>query len=527
LRAAAQAPGRAAAPVLVLADDGEKFGIWSDTHKLCYEDGWLDGFFTALAAESDWLRVRTFAEVLDRTQPRGRTYLPTASYAEMMEWALPPAAQRGLHQALDRVDAGAAADSQGGANAPGTHDGDDLRLFVRGGFWRNFLAKYPESNWLHKRMLDVSRRVAATAHRRGDDHAAVRQAREALWKAQCNCAYWHGLFGGLYLPHLRGALYEQLLVAEAALATCEPLPSYELLDLDADRQPEIVLRSDAIQAFIKPDEGGAVFELDARRQHFNLLDVMTRREEAYHDRLRRFAAEVAAGGAAATAQNIHDIVAVKEPGLEQRLFYDVYRRGSFIDHALAADATIDRFVAATLPELAELAGAPYPWTRHAGGVRLERTTPLLVPGTPRLGVRKYLHLDGAALVADYELRQDGSAPAEFVFAVELAVNFRAGDASDRWFEVPGLALDDRRLGSTGATPGVRRFDAVDAWLGLRTVFTASVAAQVWRMPIETVSMSDGGFERVYQGSALLFCFPLQLAPGDTWTVRISQGVDAA
>ena len=37
---------------------------------------------------------------------------------------------------------------------------------------------------------------------------------DALWAGQCNCAYWHGVFGGLYLPHLRQALYRELLSAE-------------------------------------------------------------------------------------------------------------------------------------------------------------------------------------------------------------------------------------------------------------------------------------------------------------------------
>jgi alpha-amylase len=492
----------------VLADDGEKFGIWSNTHALCYEEGWLERFFTALEAEAEWLRMRTFSEVLDRTLPRGRTYLPTASYAEMMEWALPPAAQRSLHQAQERVG-----------------DGDELRIFVRGGFWRNFLAKYPESNWLHKRMLDTSRRVEAHATRWGQDHRAVRQAREALWKSQCNCAYWHGLFGGLYLPHLRGALYEQLLEAEAALATVETPPAFEVLDLDSDRRPEIVLRSGDLQAFLKPDEGGAVFELDHLRRRFNLLDVMTRREEAYHDRLRALGGDAPSHDAGA-AVSIHDLVAVKEPGLERRLFYDVYRRGSCIDHALAPDATIERFVEATLPELADLAGAPYPWTRDGDGVRLERTTALLVPGTQRLRVAKRIHLESDTLHAHYEVGLEGTEPVDLVFAIEMAVNFRAGDAPDRYYDLPDAPLDDRRLGSTGVAAGVRRIDVVDDWLGLRSVFETSIECELWRMPIETVSMSESGFERVHQGAALLFRFPLRLEPGRAWSVHLVQGVRA-
>ena len=49
-------------------------------------------------------------------------------------------------------------------------------------------------------------------------------------------------------------------------------------------------------------------------------------------------------------------------------------------------------------------------------------------------------------------------------------------------------------------------------------------ATAWWSPIETVSNSEGGFERVYQGSALVFTWPLRLAPGTALTVRIAHAV---
>src|SRR5690606_35004934 len=74
-------------PTVVMADDGEKFGVWPDTYKHCYQDKWLEKFFRMLERESGWITMKTFSEVLDETEPLGRIYLPTASYVEMMEWA--------------------------------------------------------------------------------------------------------------------------------------------------------------------------------------------------------------------------------------------------------------------------------------------------------------------------------------------------------------------------------------------------------------------------------------------------------
>ena len=116
--------------------------------------------------------------------------------------------------------------------------------------------------------------------------------------------------------------------------------------------------------------------LDDRRRHFNLLDLLTRREEAYHDKLRQVAESRSGETRGGGAVSIHDLVAVKEPGLERRLVYDAYRRGSCIDHALPPEATFDSFERAILPELADLPGRPYAWRIESGVLCLERTAPL-------------------------------------------------------------------------------------------------------------------------------------------------------
>ncbi len=55
--------------------------------------------------------------------------------------------------------------------------------------------------------------------------------------------------------------------------------------------------------------------------------------------------------------------------------------------------------------------------------------------------------------------------------------------------------------------------------GVRVDVTVEPAARLTWFPIETVSNSEGGFERVYQGSSLLARWPLGLAVGDSISVR--------
>ena len=124
--------------IVVFADDGEKFGVWPNTFDHVYTNGWLERFFSAIEDNLDWINLMHFQEALDRFKPLGRIYLPTASYAEMGEWSLFSQASTEFvdfeHYLMDQ----------------GVYE--DNSVFVRGGFWRNFLAKYREVNDMHKKM---------------------------------------------------------------------------------------------------------------------------------------------------------------------------------------------------------------------------------------------------------------------------------------------------------------------------------------------------------------------------------------
>ncbi|MDP2688680.1 MAG: DUF1925 domain-containing protein, partial [Deltaproteobacteria bacterium] len=183
----------------IYGDDGEKFGVWPGTAKWVFEEGWLESFFKVIERNLDWIKPVTFSEYLDAEKPLGRIYLPTTSYMEMGEWSLPAEASRAYMELVEDV--------------KGWENGERVRRFLQGGVWRNFFSKYPESNWMHKRMLQVSEMVRQKAAANPDDKR-VSDARHALYMAQCNDAYWHGVFGGIYLPHLRGEVYRNIIRAE-------------------------------------------------------------------------------------------------------------------------------------------------------------------------------------------------------------------------------------------------------------------------------------------------------------------------
>ena len=70
---------------------------------------------------------------------------------------------------------------------------------------------------VYARMMEISQRLADAESSNGE----LVEARRELYRAQCNCPWWHGTFGGLYLPHLRHAVYRHLINADSALLQAE------------------------------------------------------------------------------------------------------------------------------------------------------------------------------------------------------------------------------------------------------------------------------------------------------------------
>ncbi|NLN06284.1 MAG: DUF1926 domain-containing protein [Firmicutes bacterium] len=469
--------------VVVLADDGEKFGSWPGTAKHVYEKKWLEKFFTLLSENSDWLVVTTFSEFLHSRPPAGLVYLPAGSYREMEEWS--------------------------------------------GGSWRNFFTRYPESNQLHKKMLHVREKIQLLP-----EGPQKKKAQEYLWAGQCNCAYWHGVFGGLYLNFLRSAIYSRLIAAEEladrVLHPKEPWLAVEQKDFDYDGREEVIVSGSELNFVLAPAAGGSLLELDFKPRRFNLLDVLTRRKEPYHcDLYER------AQGLCETeeARSIHHITRVKEAGLERFLVYDAYRRLSLLDHFYPPGTVLDS------PDAAQAeAGDFVCGTYELKQLAADKKASLLLERQGRVSLRarhysvtvrkalSYLPQSGE-ISFDYELQNMGKEPLGIIFAVEFNLTFLAGKAADRYYHAPGQKLIERNIASRGVLAQVNRFGLVDEWLGLAAMFRFDRPATVWRMPLETVSQSEAGMERVYQGSSLFFSWEIKLLPDTVWAVTFTQSLE--
>ncbi|MBI1966900.1 MAG: DUF1926 domain-containing protein [Gemmatimonadetes bacterium] len=430
----------------VLADDGEKFGGWPGTRQWVYERGWLDEFLDTMHAliESGDVRLTTLAAALEEVPSGGLAYLPTASYREMETWALPPEAAARLGRLEDEL----------GEQRLAGPDG----ALVRGAHWRNFLVRYPEANRMHKKMLALS----ALCRRRGDPP----EARRAVGRAQCNDAYWHGVFGGLYLPHLREAVWRNLALAEQELRRDEPL-TFDVLDFDGDGAEEIWIHSWAFSALVSPHRGGAIEEFTLFAPGLNYGDVLTRRREAYH------LVAVAAGEEGPTqpgagAPSIHDLARL--PHLSQAPPLDGDDRAMFLDRILPGDLPVDAYARGDYRPLHSWARTTFEVSVAASPESVELVC--RVPtGAVGAGLReKRLRFDAqGGITVAYRWDPAAFAPAAF-FAPEISL---------------ARALDLK------CTPG----------------------AEVWSYPITTVAQSERGLEETLQGTSFTPRWPVAVSAG--------------
>ncbi|MDD8025881.1 MAG: DUF1926 domain-containing protein [Acidobacteriota bacterium] len=439
----------------ILGDDGEKFGMWPGTKSWVYDEGWLEKFMAFLESDPR-LETRTFSEMLETAPAGGRVYLPPGSYEEMTAWVLDPDEARTF------------AILKKGVSGP-------ARRFLRGGFFREFFLKYPESDHLHKRMLAISRRVMAE----GEE-----AARRELFQAQGNDPYWHGVFGGLYLPHLREAAYYHLLRAETLTPTP---PGWQALDAEVDGRVVVSRRDERFGLHVKPSRGGALTEIDYYPQGRNLGDVLSRRPETYHR-----ATETASGG---EGGSIHDLAKSLPPGAASLLAYDRHPRWCGLDHFLHPDTTEAGFQASAYDEMGDFIDQPYAWSivqdrlflNRKGTVRMgERDIPVSIQKEMRPDEDGFHILTTVTNLDDRE--------ADFLFASEWS-----------FYQIPEEIA----------------FDASGASLaGGRIRFSFEPMQDFWHFPLQTLSQSEKGFDIIHQGFCLLPLWRLHLPPTASLTLRV-------
>jgi alpha-amylase/alpha-mannosidase (GH57 family) len=453
-------------------DDIEKFGIWPETHEWVYEKHWLEDFIRGVLA-SPHITPLTYRDYHAAGKTRGIVYLPTASYIEMNEWTLPVAA---AHTYADLVRA---------EKTAGFYD--TRKAFLRGGIWKNFFSRYHESNWMHKRMLGLSARLHALPEKK-----CKPEMLEQLYIAQANDSYWHGLFGGIYLPHLRREVYRAIVQLEAMLDKVMPRPVNFRVDFDSDGCDEIFLHNPLLQAVVKLDGSGSISELDAYQLQHNFGDTLRRQTEHYFRKIESSHVSQYCGEGIASP---HDRVAYKHAICAEDLVPDTHGQTLFRDGVVLNGKNFG-----LLYELIESDIRGITFQAQVDGIT----------------IRKRIFLEGHRLGVSYRLSGEG----EITMRSKVALAMPSCDGfMGRYIE------DGRVLGDFGNALELADADGLvldDSVLGGHLLLNSTQVVQLHGKPFFTVSQSEAGFEKIMQAVML----DLQWSGSDsevTFMLSVNQG----
>ena len=455
---------------VTFADDGEKFGLWPHTYDWVYNKGWLEKFFTALEGE-DWIRTLTFTEAIGEIAPRGELEIPDSSYAEMIEWS--------------------------------------------SGKFRNFFEKYPESKLMRNRMLHVSEEIEKS------EIGNRKNVRQELYKSQSNCAYWHGIFGGIYTNHLRRGVYSHIIKAENLLNGAKPDgEKIGLLSFKDSTRNVIRARNKFITVFINPDHAGSMFEIDYMPLSYNLVNTMSRRYEPYHEKLAGKKGSPATlkkkADDTGSAENVdlYEVLGVRERNLRKFLNYDPYQKSSCLCHAMDPSTSLEDFVRSAHADAHEdgLLG-PYRHEIEKNGerliVKLEKTGSLAPKRSARLKLSKCVILEkGPEIFMNFGLENTSPETIEFIFGVEF-----------NW------SIEDRKFMRPRRKGRVKSLSLTDRFSAIRIKHAFGSPMGLWSFPVYTLNESERGIGRSYQEVSLLFFRSLTLKSGDRFSldskIRIS------
>ncbi len=437
--------------IVVYGDDGEKFGSWPGTHKLIYKEKWLNKFIEEVLKNNDWLEITSFEQILKQHKPVSLAYLPDSSYREMMRWVLPPHIQEQLEELNEMI-----------------KEKPNLSKFIKGGSYRSFRKKYNESYLMYSRMIELSNRVK------------TKEQKRYLHKAQCNCAYWHGVFGGIYLPHLRNAIYENIIKGEQLLYPS--MLRVGQLDIDKDGYPEYTFPSKNFKLIVDADKGGRIITFDLKKAATNLAATFTRQKEPYHK-------YVYEGGKQSEMTGVHDIPKVKEPDLEKYLVYDSYQRYSLIEHLLDKIPSPEDIETLNFNIHKKFIERELTGKRFKNVLKLKDLT---------FGVNKNFNYDESSFIVEYNVEKQLTEP---YFAIEWNLFTLSPNAPDKWFEINNEFVGN--AGFQGKSIG-DNLTFSDDWRKFKINFQTSEKCNIIFSPLYTVNLSESGIEKIFQNSTIFF-----------------------
>ncbi len=459
----------------IIFDDGEKFGIWPKTYWWVYEKNWLREFVEAVE-ENPYIKSSLYREYTKVRKPEGIAYLPTTSYYEMGEWALPPEGFLEIEKLKEFL------------QKEGLED--YFEKYVKGSIWKNFFVKYPEANRIHKRFLEIS-----IENRDIKDNE---EFLKPLLASQCNDVLWHGVFGGLYLPNLRNNAYRFIIEAEKKAQEIKKKKEYiQIKDIYFDGYGVVKVSTQNLICLLSLKEGGQITELSIKDKKFNFQNTLTRRKEGYH--LKLFETKHHPQKQEEGISTIHEAkITIPKEEIEDKLIYDWYNKNSFIDHITDMSVSLDSFYRCSFREYGDFAN------QHFSIKKVEKNKVILYRDGGIYKDKKY----NTNLFKSYIIRDNGI---EYILEIETEdqnENIYLLEMNFHFANFEKVRINDNLL-SKVEMKKIKKVEIEDPFTekNISIIFDRDVSVLI--TPVETISQSEKGIDLTLQGYSFGFLVPFK------------------
>ena len=487
--------------VVVLHDDGEKYGDWPGTQKWVYEDKWLENFFEALSKEKDIIKTTTYSEYIKKYPPVSKIYIPNGSYEEMLTWVLPAKVQDEFHLKLEELKK--------------SNENEIITRFMRGGFWRNYFSKYSESNRMNKRMIYASN-IFEEFDKSKNNNKDKETALDYLLQGQCNCPYWHGTFGGLYLNNLRHATYSNLIKSTSISEKNIYGENYFIkknIDFDMDGRDEVIISSEK-ETLIFHSLSGSLIEWDLKKENqINLIDTLKRREEAYHiSAMRNTNNDNQNEGHV----SIHEIAKKVDEKISKYLVFDKNEKVFGVDHFLNKMPSAEEFQLLQYEENANFFESFYQIIedkidKDFAKVIFKRKGK--INGKEINLIKKYIVNSKGGFLLEATFENKSGEEIEFVYALENNITLLAGGEKDRYYMGEDKRISEN-LSETGEWTGKIFAMTDEAYIKIKILIEAEEETTFLYMPNYTISDAVDKLEMNYQNSTIVCLKKINLKPNE-------------
>lgn len=406
------------------------------------------------------------------------------------------------------------------------------------------LLKYTEANLLHKKMLRVSKKINSAKEGKSRFKVIkemIGQAQDLLLKGQTNIAYWDNPTYGLYMPDLRHHTYANLIKAENLIDISSRHASKWIqvseADYDCDGNDEVIIETETQNIYISPSSGGSITEHDYRSKNINLTATISRKKENYHNDIQALSPSTKKDEKWVSSESSTALLTKPSTtGSEiSPLTYDTYPRFSLIEHFLKPDLEFKDILSNKLPLLTKEAINSYQIEKikakeESCKVSLLSTVKLAnLEQISDIEIKKQFNTRSgdSSLIIDYELLNKGSQSIEIIMGVELNFSILTDEKNNSFLYLDGNQKNktpNSELSSREELKNINHISVYNQKQNLDFSLSWNKACDLYRYPIETISLKNNHLEKIFQGLTIMPCWKLNLEPNTPWELSIKQDI---